>query len=167
MSQVASAPPKHFASVLVSLTPAPLALSASTNFYSFPSPFLPPHCQYNVTQCISQAAISSLPASAIQVFLVMFLPFRWKPRLVKWNSVCVCVCVSVYVTMYVCVCLSVCVSVSVCVCVCMCVCICVCVCLCTILVPPYQFPNQLSDWYEILATYSIATKLSNAINVVS
>ena len=63
------------------------------------------------------------------------------------GSRCECVCVSVYV--------------------CVCMCVCVRVCLCTILVPPYQFPNQLSDWYEILATYSIVPKLSNAINLIS
>ena len=51
--------------------------------------------------------------------------------------------------------------------VCVCLCVCVCMCLCTILVPPYQFPNQSSDWYEISATYSIVPKLSNAINPVS
>ena len=73
--------------------------------------------------------------------------------------VCVCVCVSVCVYVCMCVCLYVCESV--------CVCVCVCACLCTILVPPYQFSNQLSDWYEILATYSIVPKLSNAINLVS
>ena len=61
-------------------------------------------------------------------------------------SVCVCLCVSVCVCVYVCV--------SVCVCV-------------YNFGPPYQFPNQLSDWYEILATYSIVPKLSNAINPVS
>ena len=61
-------------------------------------------------------------------------------------------------------------------CVCLCVCVCVCVCMCVYLYvcmsvynfgPPYQFPNQLSDWYEILATYSIVPELSNAINPVS
>ena len=51
----------------------------------------------------------------------------------------------------------------------MCVYVCVCVCVCVSVYsfgPPYQFPNQLSDWYEILATYSIVPKLSNAINLV-
>ena len=31
----------------------------------------------------------------------------------------------------------------------------------------YQFPNHFSDWYEILATYSIVPELSNAINPAS
>ena len=45
-------------------------------------------------------------------FLVLFLPFRRKTRLIKWASVCV----SVYVC--VCVCLCVCVSMRVCLYVC-------------------------------------------------
>ena len=59
------------------------------------------------------------------------------------------------------------------VCVCLCVCVCVCVCVhvrvsvCVNFGPPYQFPNQLSDWYEILATGSIVPELSNGINPVS
>ena len=53
-----------------------------------------------------------------RLFLVLFLHFRRKTRLIKWASVCVCVCVCV------------------CLCVCMCVCVCVCVCLCTVLIPP-------------------------------
>ena len=57
--------------------------------------------------------------------------------------------------------------VSECVCVFVCVCVCVCVCLCKIFVPLNNFQNQLSDWYEILATYSIVPELSNATNPVS
>ena len=93
-------------------------------------------------------------------FLVLFLHFCRKTRLIKWASVCVCVCVcvracvcvcvSLCVCLCVCVCLSVCVSVCVCVrvCVCLCVCVCVCVCLCTVLVPPNNFHT----------TYAINTK---------
>ena len=81
--------------------------------------------------------------------LFSLVSFLKKKKTYKMGSRCVCVCV------YVCVCVSV------------CVCVCVCVCLCTILVPPYQFPNQLSDWYKILATYTIVPELSNAINPVS
>ena len=70
------------------------------------------------------------------------------------GSRCVCVCVCVWV------------------CVCMCVCVCVSVCVCVRVSvynfgPPYQFPNKLSDWYDILATYSIVPELSNVINPVS
>ena len=71
-------------------------------------------------------------------FLVLFLHFRRKRRLIKWASVCVCLCVCVYV----------CVSVY-------------------SFGPPRQFPYQLCDWYEILATYSIIPELSNAFNPVS
>ena len=52
--------------------------------------------------------------------LVSFLK---KKKTYKMGSRCVCVCV----------------------CVSVCVCVCMCVCLCTVLVPPYQFPNQLCD----------------------
>ena len=94
-------------------------------------------------------------------------------------SVCVCVCVCVRERESVCVCVNECVClyesecvclcewVSECVCICVCLYVCMCVCVFTVLVPPYQFPNQLSDWYEILATYTIVPELSNAINTVS
>ena len=53
-------------------------------------------------------------------------------------------------------------------CVCVSVCVCVCMCVCVYnFGPPYQFPNQLSDWYEMSATYSIVPELSNATNPVS
>ena len=54
-------------------------------------------------ECESRA----LPRSHLaRLFLVLFLHFRRKTRLIKWGSVCVCLCVSVCECVCVCVCVQ-------------------------------------------------------------
>ena len=85
-------------------------------------------------------------------FLVLFLHFRRKTRLIKWAFVRVCVCVCVCVCVSVCLCLCLCLSVCVCVSVCVYVCVCVCV---KFWSPPNNFqttyPIDTKFWLHILS----------------
>ena len=97
-----------------------------------------------------------------RLFLVLFLHFRRKQRLIKWASVCQCVCV--------CFCACVCAHVSLCASAraCVCVCVCVCVCACTILVPPNNFqtiyPIDTKFWLRIVSYRNSPTPLILFLN---